>query len=104
MTPKRKEYLDNIGKEERAIRNALKYNKGYLKECKRICSLNGNYYRWKESMTVTKSIIKALKKQLPAPRKHYTDEVCDYIGCPICYFEIDKDYPCYCSECGKKLR
>lgn len=99
MTEERKQYLASISKEERAIRNALKYNKGCLKECKRICSFNSNYYRWKEPITVTKSIIKALKKQLPAPREHACCKVC---GAGLVHWSGDELN--YCVQCGQKLR
>lgn len=104
MTLDRVKYLSEISNEERAIRNALKYNKGCLKECKRICSLNGNYYRWKEPMTVTKSIIKSLKKQLPAPRKIIELPYGEFDVCPICKRLARFNYVFYCNRCGQKLR
>ena len=100
MTEERKKYLASISEEERTIRNALKYNKGCLKECKRICSLNSNYYRWKEPITVTKSIIKSLKKQLPAP--FWVSKSNTYY-CPICGNMANNGRE-YCSWCGQKLR
>ena len=113
MTPERRKYLASISKEELEIRKKIIQLKGVVRFNKLCLNTKGcsdlvAFMFWtptpQSTIRETKVIIQALKKQLPAPRKHYTDEVCDYIGCPICYFEIYKDYPCYCLECGQKLR
>lgn len=107
MTPERKKYLDGISYEERVIRQHIVGLKSTITILKTLCKEDRFacvLQKDKQEISKFKILIKALKKQLPALKKHYTDEVCDYIGCPICHFEIDKDYPCYCNECGQKLR
>lgn len=105
MTPNRERYLEGISKEERIIRARIRFLKDDISDDKHALNTVSLIRKFRKScIKENKILIKNLKKQLSVPRKHYTDEVCDYIGCPICYFEIDKDYPCYCSECGQKLR
>ena len=102
--------MASISKEEKVVRETICYQKILLRNEKYVLNVFKNipetpFFKDRlQEVCASKCIIKALKKQLPAPRKHYTDEVCDYIGCPICYFETYKDYPCYCLECGQKLR
>lgn len=102
MTPKRKQYLAGISKEERAIREALAEEKGLISLCKnelnRICfsKRNATY----KMLNTSKTRIKALKKQLPAP--FWVSKSNTYY-CPICGNMANNGRE-YCSCCGQKLR
>lgn len=109
MTEQRKKYLDNISKEEQAIRKQLRYYHREIVGSK----WNLKYYKNKdvpwvinevqENIRNYKTIIKALKKQLSAPRKAYQNEYLDYCLCPICRWYANH-HTSYCSKCGQKLR
>lgn len=103
MTPERKKYLDGISKEERAIRQALAEEKGLISLCKnelnRICFSKRNVTY--KMLNTSKTRIKALKKQLPAPTKSLINYHCN---CPKCGFFVDGEDDNYCYNCGQKLR
>lgn len=105
MTKERKKYLAGISKEERAIREALAEEKGLISLCKnelnRICfsKRNATY----KMLNTSKTRIKALKKQLPAPKSVYENRYIRIEDCPKCK-TVDVRYYNYCPKCGQKLR
>lgn len=109
MTDERKKYLASISKEERIIRLELSIQKNRLRYLKELIKypINTNDKRTMlRLMQDTRFIIKALKKQLPAPAEmEYGQE---YI-CPICNTITQAPYKSlhemfYCPYCGQKLR
>lgn len=106
MTPERKQYLTSISKEERAIRQALAEEKGLISLCKnelnRICfsKRNATY----KMLNTSKTRVKVLKKQLPAPMKEQMYYCVKVVNCPICDSALDTWAENYCWNCGQKLR
>ena len=106
MTPERRKYIASISKEEDFIREEIKGCKHLvrvLKDCIGIASCESVANLHKRDILRYKNVIKALKKQLPAPRKEYQNEYLDYYLCPICRWYAYRRTN-YCSNCGKKLR
>lgn len=106
MTDERKQYLASISKEERAIREEISYHKDLIKSLKDIFNCDDGVIKnsWKFAIAKEKTIIKSLKKQLPAPRKTYHNEyLLNYCLCPICLWYANHER-CYCPQCGQKLR
>lgn len=106
MTEERKQYLKSISKEEREIRFAIATEKSFIKLCKDgldICNSSISLNADKNIIATEKIILKALKKQLPAPRKEYQNEYLDYCLCPICCWCVNHERD-YCPRCGQKLR
>lgn len=107
MTEQRKKYLNNISKEERAIRGQINISKHRIKLLKKFIVEDNQDCMFtleeKQTIATEKHIIKALKKQLPAPRKAYQNEYLDYCLCPICRWYANH-HTNYCSKCGQKLR
>lgn len=107
MTEKRKQYLASISKEERAIRRAIKYQQEFISLSKKdlanpwIFTPCGSIL--KRQITECKGIIKALKKQLPAPVKFIRDGKWAYNSCSVCKDAVNED-ELYCHTCGQKLR
>lgn len=107
MTEERKKYLASISKEERAIRASLEIEHYELKANKELVNAykdSKEYYKqYKEGIARAKTTIKALKKQLPAPKKMIWScfEEC---VCPICEEGVQQEYDNYCPNCGQKLR
>lgn len=108
MTEERKKFLANISKEERLLRNSLEIEHYELKANKELANAykNSKEYckQYKEGIAMAKTTIKALKKQLPAPRV-----ICeDYFGCSVLLECVCGKgvYPKqkYCENCGRKLR
>jgi len=106
MTEERKKYLASISKEERAIRSELYSEEIRLSDLK----WNVKFSPYKDVRTTslelikeTKIIIKALKKQLPAPMAYLRDEYATYIGCSVCKYHT-QPYFTHCYKCGQKLR
>ena len=112
MTDERRKFLASISKEEHIIRlkiiklkarmksekfwlNHDKCNKEQIRQaCWRICCI--------------KTVIKSLKKQLPAPRKRKTfwvgGERGHLLTCPKCENYVKPFSDNYCPTCGQKLR
>lgn len=109
MTDERKQYLASISKEEREIRFAIATEKSVIKLCKDgldICNSSISLNADKNIIAKEKIILKALKKQLPAPAEMEYDQ--EYI-CPICNTITQAPYKSmremfYCPYCGQKLR
>lgn len=105
MTDERKKYLASISKEERAIRQALAEEKGLISLCKnelnRICfsKRNATY----KMLNTSKTRIKALKKQLPAPIDTHDWGVRLVNHCGVCGVSCITWHK-YCPRCGQKLR
>lgn len=113
MTEERKKYLASISVEERAIRNVIGYqkiriynNKFFLSShilCKAVKGMNLSFNFAKREIREAKFIIKALKKQLPAPVKFVRDGKWAYVSCSVCKGAIIED-ELYCHNCGQKLK
>lgn len=104
MTPERKKYLAGISKEERAIRQALAEEKGFIRMYKDVLSCGAGSQKTYKLLVAAKAKIKALKKQLPAPRKEI--DIGLYwaiLNCPICR-TTNPIHAGYCLCCGQKLR
>ena len=103
MTPERREYLHSISNEEIYVRFALSTVKNKLS----IAKLNKSLGYLGETDTEIqdyKTIIKVLKKELPAPSEYfYLYEGKSCIGCSVCGCHT-QPYFNYCCKCGKKLR
>lgn len=112
MTPERKKYLKSISNEERAIRYQLKIHNACICNCKYDLNFNKHciipYSVLTETIRDEKNIIKALKKQLPAPRKRKTfwvgGERGHLLTCPKCENYVKPFSDNYCATCGQKLR
>lgn len=107
MTPERKKYLANISKEERVIRDEVKFKKRIVsirKLCVKLSENNNERSSHKQRISDLKTVIKALKKQLPAPRKEISiGQYWAIFNCPICRTTIPI-HSGYCLCCGQKLR
>lgn len=109
MTPERRKYIASISNEERAIRSELYSKKIRLSDLK----WNVKFSTYKDVRTTslelikeTKIIIRALKKQLPAPLLERP--IClgseMYYFCSACGIVLISDTDNYCFKCGQKLR
>lgn len=102
MTEKRKQYLAGISKEEQTIRDTIVFFKisiTYDKEQIRRESNDLFIALYKESIKESKTVIKTLRKHLPAP-------VLAGETCSVCKFSHEDSliFPDYCACCGQKLR
>lgn len=113
MTEERKQYLTSISIEERAIRDVIGYqkmriynNKFFLSSrtlCKTVKGMKFSFDFAKREIREAKVVIKALKKQLPAPVK-VLGYVTDFsVICSACGKETAGRYK-YCNNCGQKLK
>lgn len=108
MTPERREYLDNISRDEKTTRHFLEIYKNSIKHLKSY--LNTSDYKdikgAKNAIAETKAAIKMLKKQLPAPLLKMPiclgSEI--YYFCSSCGIVLISDTDNYCCKCGQKLR
>lgn len=103
MTDERKKYLASISKKERIIRERLLWLRYEIKDCKCAISHNPNKFN-KEELYFFQTIVKALKKQLPAPIKETNLSYEKLNRCPICGIFIRFCDINYCCNCGQKLR
>lgn len=108
MTPERKKYLDGISVEERVIRDALRGMKREIRWAKTKIKY-ANQKSWHEFWHVyyiarQKVLIKALKKQLPAPMKEEIFYNVKVFSCPVCDSPLDVCVENYCFKCGQKLK
>lgn len=106
MTEERKKYLASIRKEERVIRDEVKFKKrivSMLKLCVKLSENNNERSSHKQRISDLKTVIKSLKKQLPAPVKFVRDGKWAYNSCSVCKGAINED-ELYCHNCGQKLR
>lgn len=110
MTPERKKYLASISKEERIIRNAIGLYRTNIFFRKRYLNSGRDkdkpvrLSQEKRGIGETKTIIKNLKKRLPAPKKEV--DIGLYwaiLNCPICR-TTTPIHAGYCLCCGQKLR
>lgn len=123
MTPERQRWWDSLPKEERKVREQIKFLQENIKICKTrfdfiwyefedtaIQQMHISFTR--EEIYRNKYLIKALRKQIamrPITKRANGD---DYRKCPHCgrYLwriedDIYYDYPPkYCEDCGQKLR
>ena len=108
MTEERKKYLASISREEKVIRFKIIEQKARIKsekfwlnhvECNKE-QIQQTCWR----IYCIKTIIKNLKKQLPAPIVEAKHEHLYSYQCPICKAGIVLYNFCYCSDCGQKLR
>ena len=107
MTPERKKFLANISKEERVIRENLDKAKLSLRIAKKNAFRYGGRKPPEElagGIKYRKIIIKALKKQLPAPMKEEIFYNVKVFSCPVCDAPLDVCVEDYCFKCGQKLR
>ena len=103
MTEERKQYLASISKEERVIRLAIAEEKSFIGMCKDHLNCGCRTKTTYKMIATTKAKIKSLKKQLPAPTTEVEHEHLYSYQCPICKAGIVY-FPCYCPDCGQKLR
>lgn len=109
MTPERRKYYLRISKEEQAVRGLLMHLRYNLRQKKYLAALysreNGNNVQFVGCLHVIKAIknqIKALKRQLPAPLKHYLDySIC---RCGMHYERAEVAGMFYCKRCGQAIR
>lgn len=107
MTEERKKYLANISKEERIIRDQIKEYRLQISNSKFELALNSPIGLppkfFKQIIRCNKTLIKALKKQLPAPKVVCETKYMVMISCPRCRIG-DMLFGDYCPYCGQKLR
>ena len=103
MTEERRKYLASISKEEQHIRFLINLGKLQIKNTKCCINEDNEYNKeiLKVELSVWKTNIKALKKQLPAPTISLINYHCN---CPKCKFFVDGENDNYCYNCGQKLR
>ena len=101
MTPERRKYIESISNEERAIRNAIDHLKIFIRNDKDGLKngIDATIDGLKWDIRNCKYVIKALKKQLPAP-------ILAGETCSVCDFSHEDSliFPSYCTCCGQKLR
>lgn len=105
MTKNRVKYLLKCERDELAARFALDAVKVEIKVHKEFLNNGGSKYPAKyhrRAVKVNKFILKALKKQLPAPFYFCPPNTYGYIG--ICQNCRNYSAPPYCNKCGQKLR
>lgn len=105
MTPERREYLEGISKEERAIRENLDKAKLSLRIAKKNAFRYGGRKPPEElagGIKYRKIIIKTLKKELPAPVQCMSNKFIVKTFCVVCKGKICDDEN-YCPNCGQKL-
>lgn len=108
MTPARRKYHNSISHEEQRIRFLINLCKTHIKTIKRCLNEDDECDKevLKAEISIWKTSIKNLKKQLPAPKKYYIAS--NFICCPSCNYVLDTWYnDCYknyCPDCGQKLR
>lgn len=104
MTPERKKYLAGISKEEIYIRRRIRQLKDAISDDKYALN-NGTCMKWLRKICIreNKILIKALKKQLPAPKVVCETKYMVMISCPRCRIG-DMLFGDYCPYCGQKLR
>lgn len=111
MTPERARYFASISNEERAIRQYIASLKTTITILKALCKDDKSAYalrKDKQEISKFKTIIKALKKQLPQEPIYHDWGIRYCYYCPTCHFIINhyenrcKD-GCCCSACGQKL-
>lgn len=113
MTENRKNYLDNISKEERTIRRVIGEYKIRMCDSKEYITRFNNkpksfdvalvYEEAKKDVRFYNSAIKSLKKLLPAPIRFVRDGIWYYNSCSVCKGAINED-ELYCHTCGQKMR
>lgn len=96
MTPKRKEWWDNLPQEEQKIREAVMYYKKIIKYDKEYIEIGGCP---KSTFKVHRLVLRALKKQVPT--RPYIKR--NGIYCTCCDGFVSP-YMGYCPECGHKLK
>ena len=108
MTEERRKYLASISKEERTIRELIENCKRTIKHYKILMNEDKEDTEYindvgKPQIAIRKFLIKALKKQLPAPRIPLElNEVVFPCACSVCKYPF-AEYS-YCPTCGQKLR
>lgn len=111
MTPKRKMYYRSISKEEQAIRGLLYFERRELKQSKRLAFVYAQNTEDENSrilligclhsIKAIKFQIKAIKRQLPAPLKHYLDSsIC---RCGMHYKHAEVAGMFWCKHCGQAI-
>lgn len=109
MTPEREKYIAGISKEERTIRELIENRKRTIKHYKILMNEDKEDTEYindvgKPQITIRKFLIKALKKQLPAPKKEISiGQYWVIFDCPICR-TTTPIHAGYCLCCGQKLR
>lgn len=114
MTPERQRWWDSLPKEERKVREQIKFLQENIKICK--TRFDFIWYEFedtaiqqkhisftREEICRNKYLIKALRKQIAmSPYRKDTHRV----HCPNCWVWIVECYnePPYCKYCGQKLR
>lgn len=109
MTPERRKYYCSISKEEQALRGLLSYLRNNLRQKKYVAALYGRKKEYNvqligclHSIKAIKFQIKALKRQLPAPLKHYLDySIC---RCGMHYERAEVAGMFWCKRCGQAIR
>lgn len=116
MTEERERYLASIGKEERAIRQAISDCRRMIKHGKEGIGKYKNRSRsfrnillfenFKDDVRFNKIYLKRLKKQLPAPKERTKTTFGVYpYQCPSCKGVLETHCTVhYCMHCGQKLR
>ncbi len=112
VTPEREKYYRSISQEEQAIRGLLIYKQHELKQRKRFAVTNSHKVKRKNSVRFIRCLhsirtikyqINCLKRQLPAPLKHYLDyDICCRCGMHYKHSEIAGTF--YCKLCGQAIR
>lgn len=120
MTPERKAWWDSLPKEERKVREQIKFLQENIKICKTrfdfiwyefedtaIQQMHISFTR--EEIYRNKYLIKALRKQIAMDVIALHNSAYEYYTCPYCgqnvkEGDVMRDEDNYCAECGQKLR
>lgn len=121
MTSERQKWWDSLPKEERKVREQIKFLQENIKICKTrfdfiwyefedtaIQQMHISFTR--EEIYRNKYLIKALRKQIAMRPVWEGDDEQDYIHCPTCGSVVaccdysDYELPKHCEDCGQKLR
>lgn len=106
MTPERRKYHNSLSHEEQRIRFLMNLCKTHIKTIKRCLNEDDECDKecLKAEISIWKTSIRNLKKQLPAPMKEEIFYNMKVFNCPICDGVLDTCAEYYCWKCGQKLR
>lgn len=105
MTEERRKYHNSISHEEQRIRFLMNLCKTHIKTIKRCLNEDDECDKevLKAEISIWKTNIESLKKQLSAPMKKQMFYGMKVFNCPICDGVLDTCAENYCWKCGQKL-
>lgn len=110
MNERRKQYLDNLSKNEKSIRTKINYQKHLLLHYKRMlyyALIQQNFFAirmYKTIIKLTHCKISHLKRQLPVPLEFVYDGYNPIVMCGVCknFFQFWTGSGDCCPHCGRK--